>query len=975
MSQDEVIATLRTLYQHPDWQAMLLCPWFNMEETFRLCDVYTTLEMESVISRKVGSIRHYSELFKGSDICGGVRNKGSRILVQGIPGIGKTTFTHKLALDWARGDFGLFDIVFVAKLRELQPTETVANTVVQQMNIPAESAITEGTINRYLTQCDENILLILDGLDEIDLRKYPQIKSILERDDYKTCCVLVTSRPHISPAMKRHMTCIANITGFSNRSAENYASHIIPDDATRNQFFKQLTDRKMQGMYKVPIILQALALLFTAKQKLPDTYTSTYDDLVVYLQKTCETSKGLSSEQIEEAMNLVNQLAFKGLTQQVEQLVFPREEILDENMYQLGILSGSNKLTGFIPTSSIQFVHKTVQEYSTAGHVTKQLKLCNPGPWQAIKKMYADSFSLNTDPSTPLAERQRSRQTSRRRRTAYDSAVVDPGEADDRATVLNSATQKWVPALLRRTASKEAAVKRLLKFILDRGFMDDNPDLTFLWETAKSFPATQSFTDDERAFVFDYFMKEVMLLADKEQKRKLRERVDKIVHTNNNEARKFALVLQMVARWMNKDPRGSLELLTAVVQKLVSAGDTVAFQSVATSEQWLQDEANNMKILFRFIMGKLSEDLAAQILVEITEMLVEQAFDSDSGGVMSIHFLKQYVNDLMSEARLSPEDVTCAIYSSDQRGLKAPFIPAPAIAVIKNSLSLDVRPSHVAPNAVSLEQIQGSLIPIINMVQSMKNLTVIELHNISSSALNPQECLTFAEALSSSSSVLSVFLNQVDDAALCSNIMNLLPASTRRLAIREVARSKTYHFPQSVNLQCLYIEESLSGVTHLFAADFPALRTLSIMSRFKWRVKDIHALHEAITEGRMPSLQHLCIRFCILSNYGKYLMDIMEKPILETVDLMDTSLSKKDGQLLLAALENDNLPNIHSLNLLENPAINSLVSDILKIGDKLGMDIQCARTSNISRSSCLLAMNVALKSVPRCTCGAKHKKK
>ena len=475
MSQDEVVATLRTLYQHPDWQAMLLCPWLNMEETFRLCNVYTRLEMESVISRKVGPIRHYTELFTGSDTCGGVRNKGSRILIQGIPGIGKTTFTHKVALDWARGDFGLFDIVFVAKLRELQPTETVANTVLQQMHIPAESAITEGTINRYLTQCDENILLILDGLDEIDLKKYPQVRSVLVGKDYKACCVLVTSRPHISLDMKRYMTCIANITGFSNRSAEDYASHIIPDDATRNQFFKQLSDRKMQGMYRVPIILQALALLFTAKQKLPDTYTSTYDDLVLYLQNTCEASKGLSSEQIEEAMNLVNQLAFNGLTQKVEQLVFPREEILDENMYKLGVLSGSNAVTGFIPTSSIQFVHKTVQEYSTGGHVTRELKLGNPGPWQAIKKMYADSFSLNTDPSTPLAERQRSCQTSKRRRTASDSAVVDPGEADDRAIVLNSAGQKWVPALLRRTASKEAAVKRLLKFVLDRGIHGRRP--------------------------------------------------------------------------------------------------------------------------------------------------------------------------------------------------------------------------------------------------------------------------------------------------------------------------------------------------------------------------------------------------------------------------------------------------------------------------------------------------------------------
>ena len=162
----------------------------------------------------------------------------------------------------------------------------------------------------------------------------------------------------------------------------------------------------------------------------------------------------------------------------------------------------------------------------------------------------------------------------------------------------------------------------------------------------------------------------------------------------------------------------------------------------------------------------------------------------------------------------------------------------------------------------------------------------------------------------------------------------------------------------------------------LFSENFPELRILSIMSHFKWSTRDIESLHKAVTEGRMPSLQHLCIRFGNLHNHGKYLVGIMDRPfLLETVDLMDTHLSKRDGQLILAALKADSLPNIKSLNLLENSGLNSLVPDFQKLSVKLNMDIQCTNSSQSSKSSCFLAVNMALKTIPKCTCGMRRRRR
>ena len=920
-TQDEFATTLRLWYRHPDWQAMLLYPWLQSEETFRLSEVYTRLEMESVMSRQVKQLTHYTELFKNINK---EHDEGSRILIQGKPGIGKTTFTHKVALDWADGQLGCFDLVFVVQVRDLEPDQTITNAIVSQMCLPDRN---EELVNRYLIQNENKVLLILDGLDEKDLKKYPRITRILCGDDYSKCCVMSTSRPHISPKIKNSMSYIANITGFSQKSAEAYVSHIIPQDEIRKQFFGQLIERNMQGMYKVPIILQALALLFNADQMLPGTYTNTYDELVFYLQKTCEASKGLTAQQIGEAMNLVNELAFIGLVQKGQRLVFRREEITDNNVFRLGILSGNKTVTRFNPTSSVQFPHKTVQEYSTAGHVTKELKAGNRKPWERIKKMYREQFSTEEYPSTP-----------KRHRVHTQHSVVE-GQSNE-ALIVNSATQKLVHAIRNYKDGKEAAIRMMFKVVLNNGFLDDEPDIPTLWRVVKSNSLTQSLTDEELRVSFNFVL-ELLSLVDSEQKARKKIRLYKLVHSKDYTARHFVLALQMISRWMNSDPMGSMELITSIVKRILSSADMPSFQSVTKQVQWLQDQANSMKILFRFIIGKLKSnpEMADQILREIAEVLISHAFDQNSGEVLSVHFLKQYLTDLMTEAHWSPGDVNSAIFSTDVSGNFESTIPMPAVVHIKNSASVSIRPSIMPTNALKLEELSEIALSIIQIIKNMNNLSIVEIQEIVSSVMKAEECRNFAEVLSTKNSIVSLLLDAIDDTSLCSAILNNLPMSTRRLTVLSIPPSKTYQFPSQVNLQCLYIDSNLSGVALFFTSDFPQLKTLSIMSRFEWDEKDISSLHSAVTKRRMPSLQHLCIRFGSLANYGKYILEIIQQATVQTVDLMDTSLTKEDGQILLAAIKGGTLTNIQLLNLLQNPGINELVPEVVSVSTRFAIGI------------------------------------
>ena len=360
-------------------------PWMEDEWALRLSEVYTQLEMESYEGRDrkrvAVPLNDYKELFKN------MRPEGNRILVKGDPGIGKTTFTHEVAHDWATGNLPQFDLVLVLKLKFSSKHQTIENMVAEQLQSISDTpnpAFSDLAVHKYLKSGKDRILLVLDGLDEIKLKEYQHVLEVLRGDAYRKCCILATTRPHVVASLHNKATSVAKILGFSSKTAEKFTSHIISNKAERKQLFKQIDEKSMTEMVSVPILVQALALLFRENKQLPDNYKTTYDELVLYLRKTCQESKGLTEEAIKEAMDEINELAFRGLTREDRQLVFSRDEIKNKNIMKLGLLAAEMGGSGFRPTTMLSFLHTSLQEYCAADHVTKELQNGNRKPWELL---------------------------------------------------------------------------------------------------------------------------------------------------------------------------------------------------------------------------------------------------------------------------------------------------------------------------------------------------------------------------------------------------------------------------------------------------------------------------------------------------------------------------------------------------------------------------------------------------------------
>ena len=58
--------------------------------------------------------------------------EGDRVLLKAEPGFGKTTFSHKIKGDWARGLFTTFSIVFFVSLKLVRPGDAIENIIIQQ---------------------------------------------------------------------------------------------------------------------------------------------------------------------------------------------------------------------------------------------------------------------------------------------------------------------------------------------------------------------------------------------------------------------------------------------------------------------------------------------------------------------------------------------------------------------------------------------------------------------------------------------------------------------------------------------------------------------------------------------------------------------------------------------------------------------------------------------------------------------------
>ena len=315
------------------------------------------------------------------------------VLVEGPPGIGKSTLCWELCRKWdTLKSLQRFKIVVQLKLRERRVQKAIE---LSEIFFHRDKKLREAVEGEIFDCEGEGVLLVLDGFDELpnDIvnDESSLIMELIRSECLPKAVCLVTSRPSSSEIKKifpkdhRYV----QILGFSKDNILEYAKSAFESaDSGILDHFKTfiLSNPNMISIMSIPVNCAIMVKVFEdireSKNLVPKTMTELYTSLVLVLIKRYmierkkwndetrlpDSLAGLPEEVLVD-LRKISELAHKG---GLSKLVFTEEDVGD-NFQHLGLLIKAKEMYVGGTKSFYSFPHFSVQEFIRAWHYA-----CNP---------------------------------------------------------------------------------------------------------------------------------------------------------------------------------------------------------------------------------------------------------------------------------------------------------------------------------------------------------------------------------------------------------------------------------------------------------------------------------------------------------------------------------------------------------------------------------------------------------------------
>ena len=317
---------------------------------------------------------------------------GTRLLIEGRPGSGKTTLVHKFSKDWGRGklQFNIIRLVFLVHLRGFfNNPDIMLRDIVQQYYMQESKHMVDEVIKYSEVHNGRGLCFVLDGLDEYrpDSKNETFIFQLIKRQLLPKSIVIVASRPAATAKLRNIATRQVEVIGFLKQQIDDYIDeYSFSDFCKQEDLHKYLKQHpNVHHMCYLPIHAAMVCYLFGVMgSKLPRTETKMYTEFTnhtllrtlmrynednTYLQSPDELS-----DQDKEIFYKICKLAF-------EKTAESRQVLKKSEIPHFSDISSGSESMGLITVDCMAsvcgfenlytFLHLTFQEYLAAYHISK----------------------------------------------------------------------------------------------------------------------------------------------------------------------------------------------------------------------------------------------------------------------------------------------------------------------------------------------------------------------------------------------------------------------------------------------------------------------------------------------------------------------------------------------------------------------------------------------------------------------------
>lgn len=343
-------------------------------------------------------LKHISEIFMPVADSNSDNENSYTILIEGVPGIGKTFLSKHIAYQWSIGTL-LRDkkLLFLLCLRDpaVQQITSLEKLVLYFYYDEAAIDKAKACAKFLVTNSGSEVTIILDGYDELPdkLKQMSFLSNLIQRKILPACNLVVTSRLSASADFHGCIDRRIEILGFNDSARQQYMQNALNDSNQVQLLQAYLRNHAVINSYcYIPLNMTILLYLFKEMNQLPINQTQLYNNFIFltichYLRKHTTTLTVPIESDVPEIQSLpipykntilnLASLSLQGLDD--NKLIFtyndvkkfcPKVDTTSESIhgYGYGLLQVVKifEISRSQAAMSFNFVHVSVQEFLAA---------------------------------------------------------------------------------------------------------------------------------------------------------------------------------------------------------------------------------------------------------------------------------------------------------------------------------------------------------------------------------------------------------------------------------------------------------------------------------------------------------------------------------------------------------------------------------------------------------------------------------